>query len=383
LASLDASTSPKQIDIGLDDWGGFTSYTPEGRPKFTTMKGIFEIRKHPTDSARDELKWCFAMPGQPRPTDFSVSPESNHKLVELERFILKEGAAKKKLRDAGASVKLHYTHKWVEKLTLKNSDARDAPLETIRTLRKLKTLNLDAANAKIARSLSENITLMSINFDCEVAPDVLRELSVALPQLRSIGMQCVTLTPEHGKAIAQFESLISITIANNKGDVRGMEELSNKKIHALSFHHCKLNKHSLDIAISSMPNLSNLELRGCNISNSDVKSIAKVKNLWSLTIENCGLTDQGIQNLSFLPLVSRLNIDRNPVTNASMEVILRNFPELFILDAHEVDFDEGIIPTLAKVEKQLVVNVSESSVTKAQAKAAGKKVADMLRHIRQ
>ena len=44
---------------------------------------------------------------------------------------------------------------------------------------------------------------------------------------------------------------------------------------------------------------------------------------------------------------------------------------------------EGIIPTLAKVEKQLVVKGSESLVTKAQSKAAGKKVADMLRHIRQ
>jgi len=349
------------------------------RRNFWTMKGIFELNKHPTDASKDKVRWCFAMPKQPRPTNFLVESESNHKLVELERFVPDEHEAAEKFRAASADVKQNRKHKWIETLTLKDSDAPDSPLDQIRKLRKLKTLNLDAANSKIVRSLSENIALMSLNFDCEITPSVLQELSVEVPRLRTIAFRCTNFTPEHGKAISQFESLASITISNNESSLDGIEKLAGRKTTGLQFRDCKLNHESLSKVAMHMPDLRRLEIHECEISDSDLKPIAKLQKTGSLVLENCDISDEGIRNLSSLPELRYLTINGTSVTNASLEVILKNFPELFILTAKNVNFDEGIIPTLAKVEKQLVVRVSQSSVSREQAKAAGEKIAKILR----
>jgi len=377
--SVDRTTKPCKIDIGLDDMGtGGQRYdSNRGRFHIYTMKGIFEIEKHPTDTTKDRLKWCFAMPGKERPVDFVVEPGSDHKLLELERFVLDEKEAKEKLLAAEAEFRVHYVENWVETLTLKNADGPNAPLEEVRKLRKLKTLNLDSANSKIVKSLSENIALMSVNFDCEVTPKVLHELSKAVPHLRMIELRCPSFTPEHGKAIAQFESLLSITITNNEADVSGLKELANGKVTAVLFRNCKLDESCLDCVATWFTNIGHLGITNCDIPDAALRPVARMQSLWRLILSNSPITDEGIRNLKSLPKLYNLNINGTSVTNASMEFILENFPELSFLQARDVDFDEGIIPMLAKVDRWM--SISQSSVSRAQAKAAGEKVANILR----
>ena len=75
MLSLNTSETPYEIDIGIEDWSHFKMKDGKFRRQFEgSMKGIFEIQKHPTDSSKDKLKWCFAMPGKPRPADFSAEP---------------------------------------------------------------------------------------------------------------------------------------------------------------------------------------------------------------------------------------------------------------------------------------------------------------------
>ena len=79
-----------------------------------------------------------------------------------------------------------------------------------------------------------------------------------------------------------------------------------------------------------------------------------------------------------LPALQYLTINDAGITNESMQTILDNFPRLFILKANGVSFDEGIIPMLAKVDRQIYVKVPKSSVSRSQAEAAGEKVARIL-----
>ena len=271
------------------------------------MKGIFELHKHPSDSSKDKVKWCFAMPGQPRPVDFSAKPGSNHKLLELERFVLDEEASKKKLNAANAKVHVNHPEKWIEYVDLKDADAPDAPLEEIRKLRKLDTIRVDAANSEIVKSLSGHPTLTAVFFACEVEPEVLQELSEALPHLTRVGFHCPEFTPELGRAVARFKSLSSISITNNQSNLQGVDELTGRYI-ALSFFDSKLNQQDLDLVASTFTNLKALEFVSCDVSNSDLEAIANLKKV-RLVFRNCKISEQGTRNLKSLSSVDYLTID--------------------------------------------------------------------------
>jgi hypothetical protein len=102
---LDTSKTPQCIDIGVVNRATLL-LGRNMQTQFTTMKGIFELHRHPTDRSQDTLRWCFASPFKPRPTDFSVEPGSDHKLIEMKRFVSKEDIATKKQKTAVETLRL-------------------------------------------------------------------------------------------------------------------------------------------------------------------------------------------------------------------------------------------------------------------------------------
>ena len=219
---------------------------------------------------------------------------------------------------------------------------------------------------------------MALYFDCEVEPEVLQELATTLPYLRTIGFRCASFTSKHGRAIAQFKSLGTLTIANSTGNLSGLKHLKDKRLWSLKFHNSKLDCRSLETIVDCMPNISHIELRKCQTTDDDLIPISKLTKIRSLVITDCNISDLGVRNLKSLPALQYLTINDAGITNESMQTILDNFPRLFILKANGVSFDEGIIPMLAKVDRQIYVKVPKSSVSRSQAEAAGEKVARIL-----
>ena len=139
------------MDIHL----GATAWSTEGRNvvplNATTMKGIFEIRRHALDNKQDTLRWCFAQPNQPRPISFNADEGSGQTSVELRRFIVDEDEIVAKLEQAGATVYKDKEGGWVTEIVLPISFDSKVALQTLPDLRKLASIVSYVADKELSQ----------------------------------------------------------------------------------------------------------------------------------------------------------------------------------------------------------------------------------------
>jgi len=374
---LDLSQTPCHIDIALEDWGAITYPTINGEFRIPSMHGIFEATKHPTDSNKDKLKWCFAMPGEPRPTSFKAEPGSNHQFVELERFVIDETTAIEKFKKANAKFNRVYGQEWAGNVELTNMSNPKETLSSIHDLKRLHSLSLDAANSDIAQQLSGHIALRHLTFSCEVSPKILRELAIGLPSLSHIKFKCPSFSAEHGKSLALAKNLWGLTIVDNKHCAAGMQQLTDSQVSRVRFQTSELDINCFE-AISQLKSLKSIDISSCVVADGGLVPLSNLKSIQYLDLSDCNIDDEAIQSLGVLPNLSQLNLSGTQITNVSIATALKSFPKLYSLRVKRADVDSQIIPLLEAHDQQIVVSVSNSSISQESLAAAGEKVAGKL-----
>jgi hypothetical protein len=390
---LDTSKTPHHIDIGIDS-RRIRLLRADGvkQVQFSTMKGIFELHRHPTDRSEDTLRWCFSMPNEPRPTDFSVKTGSGYKLIEMKRFVSKEDAATKLQKAAVKSLRLADTQNTakvdiqysksknqVESVTLENMSDPKKTLSIIHDLGKLRDLTIDVANNEIAERLVGQPSLRTLSFQCEVPPSTMKIIAGGLLNLHTIEFKCPNFTAEHGKALAASNSLRTVTISDNEQNISGLVQLADARIWSLRFRDSKVDKRCIETIANSLRRLNSLELQNCEIDEEDFSSVSQIKTVRNLGLIDCDIADEGIRNLGILPKLQYIDISGTSVTNSTMETLLKNFPRLHGIDAKNTGFNKEIIPILESADRRIQVLVSESSITNEQLESASERVASIIR----
>ena len=123
LKQIDQTQTPWQIDLQLDpnnvpvalvratnakNAAANVSFLAAG-----TMKGIFKLNG-------DRLEYCMALPGRPRPRDFTTPQGSAHTRVVLEVFHTGEAETEQALRNVGVRISKDEIG-WITNVTINQS----------------------------------------------------------------------------------------------------------------------------------------------------------------------------------------------------------------------------------------------------------------------
>ena len=166
------------------------------------LRGIFVLEKHAADKKKDKLKWCFAMPGDPRPTEFSAAHGSNHKLIELERYDETEAITTILISNGRTE---RDSRGWVDSVVLKTPT--EEALASLKDLRRLNSITLGVANEDVAKHLSGHPTLKNLRLDCETRAEIIGKLTEQLPRLETLEFSCAEFTAAYAKEIAKSKTL--------------------------------------------------------------------------------------------------------------------------------------------------------------------------------
>jgi len=325
------------------------------------MKGIFEISKHPTDRNKDKLRWCFAAPDHPRPKSFSIEPGSNHKLIELERYVVDEAKTLRRFKSSTVWANKNIQQRWTEYLTLENIDDPDFPISEIRQLRKLHTLKIDSASEEVVRAIAGHLALKILLLNCEVSAETLSSVVDALPDLHQIEFGCKVLTPEHGKALARLKPGLTVGITNNDGDLSGLSELKHFEIKSLALSDSQINQSSLTEIASHLDQLEQMHIKNCEVSDRDLELIGQMPNLTNLSLTDCGITDDGIRNLKSHPKLYSIRISGcTSVSSDSLLFLINNLPSLSYVSAFGIDLDDRILNAVKDRSEAIYINVLNS-----------------------
>lgn len=71
------------------------------------------------------------------------------------------------------------------------------------------------------------------------------------------------------------------------------------------------------------------------ITNAGLKHLSNMKQLLWLDLGGLDINDEGIENLGKMEQLYRLGIEKTKVTDASVDIIIKNFPNLESLDVRE------------------------------------------------
>lgn len=383
VSHIDAAKTPGEMDIHL----GATAWSTEGGKRVplnaTTMKGIFEIRRHASDPKQDTLRWCFAQPSQPRPTSFKVDEGSGQTSVELQRFIVNEEEIVAKLKQAGATVYKDNEGGWVTEIVLPSSFDSKVAMQTIPDLRKLASVVSYVADQELANSLTDHLSVRSLRFRCQVTPDHLDQLASSLPNLKTLGFRCKELTEAHCSAIQKGKLIRWLQIGGNEDDLSSLRMLEDLQIGSLSLFHCKLSRACFDRIADHMPKLSSLEITGSLLATDALTPVIRMERLYSLDLKGKSIADEHLLTIKSQTNLRILEISDTAVTHLSLKHVLRNFPKVFSVRAENVAFDRGIFKVIASAaqDRQFYVTVSNSSVSREEVENEGEDISRRIKVI--
>ncbi len=349
-------------------------YVPLG---VNSMEGIFEIHRHETDRNKDTLRWCFAKPGQPRPTSFDVEKELDITKVELQRFIVDEDEIVARLRKAGVDIYMDAEGGWVSEIVLRDSFDSIEATKAIKGLRKLSSVVSYVASEELIDSLAGHPTLRSLRFRCAVLPDQLDRLAPQLPNLQTLGFCCNEFTEAHAKAIQKCKLLNWLRIGRVENNLSGLKYLKDSKIRSLNVFDCDLDRACFDHIGNHLKSLNSLGVTDCRIVEGALEPIAKMERLSNLTLKGKSITDDQVFSIKSNTHLRIVEISGTAVTNASLAHVLQKFPKVFSVRAEDVAFDTGIfqIVSSAAPDRQFRVTVSKSSVSREEVENAGTDIA--------
>ena len=272
------------------------------------LRGIFKLEKDANEIQCHKLTWCFAMPGENRPTSFSAEPGSNHKLIELERFDETDA-----IEVIGKSKGLTYqdsVRRWIKSVVL-NSPSPEA-ITALKSLRRLESLTLGVANEHVVQELSGHLALKQLRFKCNVSAEVIAELAASLPRLEKLDILCTEFTDAHGTAIAQSKSLKELCLSNVAGDYRGFKHLKNSSIATLRFDMSEFPLANVELIGSKLAKLRIMKFYECNFSSEELVPINHLKQIDSVELVYCEIDSDGGEYLKTLPNLSKLKINYQP-----------------------------------------------------------------------
>lgn len=226
------------------------------------MPGIFEVERNSANPLEDKVKWCFAMPGKPRPENFDVAVGSDHKLVILRRHSGESADAIDTLRAAKAIVALDSELERVKSVELTNIQDHDSVLKAVRYLGRVNSLTLDTISAEEFRQLRSYRPLEKLKIRSEVSPQTIADVASTLPHLFELDFKCSQFTREFGEAVANAKVLRTVTLRGVEKDVSGLGELDSLIIIKLIFRDCVLDQSALSL-IANMKHLEEVDFGGC------------------------------------------------------------------------------------------------------------------------
>ena len=376
MSHIDTTQSPGQIDIHL----GATAWSTAGRKltplNATSMKGIFEFRRHESDPKKDSLRWCFAKPNQPRPTNFNVDAGSGHTSVELQRYIVDEEDAVAKLRQAGATIYKDDQGGWVSEIVLPETFDSKIAVHTIPDLRKLSSVVSYRADNELVASLKGHQTIRSLRLRCQIPADQLDHLTSSLPNLKTLGFHCKDLTTAYCSAIQKGKSISWLKIGGNKDNLSSLNNMKGINFWKLSLTECELNKESLHRIADCLPNLTSLEIADCTLSPNALSPLTRMAQLKNLDFSGKSINDAQLMAIKSHSNVHIIEISDTAVTNSSLNHILQNFPDVFSVGAENVAFDREIFKVIdsVPVDRQFSVTVSSSSISLKEVEDAGPEI---------
>ena len=335
------------------------------------MVGIFEIKRHPTDRKKDKMRWCFSLPGKPRPKSFEVSEGSSCTLVELERYVVDVNAIVAKLQGAGATVYKNEKGDVSELVLPSTFDSLDA-IKSLKDLRKIPSIVSYVVNDELVDSLVGRPALRSLRMRCEVPAEVIQKLTAGVPNLKTFGLNCEKLIESQAAEIKKWESLSMLEIGENQDDLAGLEALSGSKVNWLRLSNCNLGKQGIE-RVAKYLSLRELSLLNCEVSDDGLEPINRMESLYTLDVKDSAISDDQFQSINSPPRLHIVDVSGTNVTNKTLEYILANFPKVFRVRAERVDFDHGILKIVSSVEpdRQFDVQVSKTSVTREEVKKFG------------
>lgn len=347
---MNSETNPKQLDISLDEMNQFALALSDKETDAITwlnvpqqvegidltvtptqLRGIYELRKA-------TLQYCFAQPGQPRPTKFKVEKGSRFTLVRLKRFSTGEHAIEDALTAAKVVV-FKDEIGWIRTLRLAEGNAPTQPL-----LAKAAKLN--------------KLTRVSI-VDKELTASDFRQLS-RMAALSELGLKNENRPIAGLSAFRPAVPFASLRLDGKSFNDKVVSQLSLTGLRELSLTRTALSGSAMARLINANPRLTRVEISGshvepvvfealanlrslstlgvtnCDLDDDDAAAIARIKSLGGLLLYETNLTDAGLQHLAAMGNLTFLRIDRTEITDAGLGVVGRRFPKLTTLYANHM-----------------------------------------------
>lgn len=119
-------------------------------------------------------------------------------------------------------------------------------------------------------------------------------------------------------------NLRSLNLRSTKFTESGILRLKpSPKLVSLDLKYVPIKKKGLDYLIESFPNLASLNIGETQIKNADLDNIKKLRKLSCLYLEGIGLKDKEFEKLARMDSIVRYEIADNPVTDASIDYLLK------------------------------------------------------------
>lgn len=115
-------------------------------------------------------------------------------------------------------------------------------------------------------------------------------------------------------------------------------------------------------ALTSLPNLQQLRIRGRGIDNECLSEMAKIKSLRILNLPHGEFDDDGLVLLAKLPSLEQLRFGATLVTDDGIKTLAR-FPDLRMLHLIDVPITDAGLAELAKIERLQSLYIDGGAIT--------------------
>ncbi|GEM_PF-2860641 len=305
------------------------------------LKGIYKIKG-------DSLSYCFAQPGEERPASFEVAEDSGHTTIRLKRFTTGEEEIEKELSDAG--VTLHKDEVgWITNIRIERKPNSDDLLSAAAGLKKLDsvTINASAVSSTGLKHLSSLASLRSLSIKSESDSITGLESLSAAPHLYSLSLSGDQIDDQVLLGVSQLKQIRKLELQRPSASSDALRQLITAlpSLTRLDVDGAELTSRTWSV-VAGMQNLATLSAAGSNVTDQDLVEIRQLTNLTGLLIQNTETSDEGFGQLVSLSKLDFLRIDGTRVTNRSLKLIARSFPNLRTLYMQNLDegvTDEGLL----------------------------------------
>ncbi len=198
-------------------------------------------------------------------------------------------------------------HSKLEHLHFQNSPLVGIDLGFIGAMRKLESLEIDAADAPQLAKISPATALRSVTLSPSRpgTDSALMAIATAFPRLESIGL---------GRASETFTA----------AGIRALAKLP--KLSSIGFSPSKITDEQL-AAITALPSLETLKMGGSGVTNAQLSMLAKIKSLAVLVLNGTQLTADAVEPLKSLRGLRDLDIRDTEIPPAAVAELRRMLPK--------------------------------------------------------